>query len=68
MNGSGAGHSKKNMLLADLYMFDKFPEKKRNSSINPVSNKALIQRWYMVGMAGRTSQLACQRSPHVGPT
>jgi hypothetical protein len=32
------------------------------------SNKTLIQRWYMVGMVGRTSQLACQRSPHVGPT
>ena len=29
MNGSGAGHSKKNMLLADLYMFDKFPKKKK---------------------------------------
>ena len=27
----------------------------------PVSNKTLIQRWYMVGMVGRTSQLACQR-------
>jgi hypothetical protein len=24
MNGSGAGHSKKHMLLADLYKFDKF--------------------------------------------
>jgi hypothetical protein len=35
---------------------------------SPVSNKTLIQRWYMVGMVGRTSQLACQRSPHVGPT
>ena len=34
----------------------------------PVSNKTLIQRWYMVGMVGRTSQLACQRLPHVGPT
>jgi hypothetical protein len=33
MNGSGAGHSKKNMLLADLYMFDTF-EKKKNSSRN----------------------------------
>ena len=28
MNGSGAGHSKKNMLLADLYMFDTFEKKK----------------------------------------
>ena len=27
MNGSGAGHSKKNMLLVDLYMFDKFQKK-----------------------------------------
>ena len=33
MNGSGAGHSKKNMLLADIYMFDTF-EKKKNSSRN----------------------------------
>ena len=32
MNGSGAGHSKKHMLLADLYMFDKF--QKKNSSKN----------------------------------
>jgi len=31
MNGSGAGHSKKNMLLADLYKFDKF---QKNSSRN----------------------------------
>ena len=31
MNGSGAGHSKKNMLLADLYKFDKF---RKNSSRN----------------------------------
>jgi hypothetical protein len=30
--------------------------------------QTLIQRWYMVGMVGRTSQLACQRSPDVGPT
>ena len=29
MNGSGAGHSKKNMLLADLYMFVKFQKKKK---------------------------------------
>ena len=28
MNLSGAGHSKKNMLLADLYMFDTFKKKK----------------------------------------
>ena len=31
MNGSGAGHSKKNMLLADLYKFDKF---RKNRSRN----------------------------------
>ena len=31
MNGSGARHSKKNMLLADLYKFDKF---RKNSSRN----------------------------------
>ena len=30
MNGSGAGHSKKNMLLADLYMFVKFQKKKKH--------------------------------------
>jgi hypothetical protein len=29
MNGSGAGHSKKYMLLADLYMFDKFQNRKK---------------------------------------
>ena len=29
MNGSGAGHSKKNMLLADLYMFDTFEKKEK---------------------------------------
>ena len=29
MNGSGAEHSKKNMLLVDLYMFDKFQKKKQ---------------------------------------
>jgi hypothetical protein len=28
MNISGAGHSKKNMLLAELYMFDKFQQQK----------------------------------------
>ena len=27
MNGSGAGRSKKNMILVDLYMFDKFQKK-----------------------------------------
>ena len=32
MNGSGAGHSKKNMLLADLYKFNKF--RKKTSSRN----------------------------------
>jgi hypothetical protein len=31
MNGSGAGHSKENMLLPDLYKFDKF---RKNSSRN----------------------------------
>jgi hypothetical protein len=31
MNGSGAGHNEKNMLLADLYKFDKF---RKNSSRN----------------------------------
>ena len=31
MNGSGAGHSKKNMILADLYKFDQF---RKNSSRN----------------------------------
>ena len=31
MNGSDAGHSKKNILLADLYKFDKF---RKNSSRN----------------------------------
>jgi oxalate decarboxylase/phosphoglucose isomerase-like protein (cupin superfamily) len=29
MNGSGAGHSKKNILLADLYMFVKFQKKRK---------------------------------------
>ena len=28
MNGSGAGHSKKNIILAYLYMFVKFQKKK----------------------------------------
>jgi hypothetical protein len=31
MNGSDAGHNEKNMLLADLYKFDKF---RKNSSRN----------------------------------
>ena len=38
MNGSGAGHSKKNIILAYLYMFVKFQKKKNgNSSIKVLS-------------------------------
>jgi hypothetical protein len=36
-----------------------------------ISNKCIDEKKIkstMVGMVGRTSQLACQRSPHVGPT
>jgi hypothetical protein len=37
MNGSSAGHSKKNMLLADLYMFVKFQKKKETRVLCTIS-------------------------------
>ena len=33
MNGSGAGHSKKNIILAYLYMFVKFQKKKEKETV-----------------------------------